>query len=94
MADEDTTHQEQVARLVNFYGLDLVRGAKMLENCPTGRRGRYLVFGHDSYYPGGGLSDVYFDTDSLDDAKEAAGKMRNETVYIYDRIDDVETEVR
>ena len=31
---------------------------------------RYLMFGFDTYYPGGGMNDFLFDFDNVDEMKE------------------------
>jgi hypothetical protein len=48
---------------------------------------RYWIFGIDLYYPCGGLSDVQYTTDSIEDAKKQASFMSGDTPseeYTYD----------
>lgn len=49
---------------------------------------RYLVFAHDQYYPGGGLSDVEFETDNLIIACEKCDRFSKcfDNVYVFDCI--------
>jgi len=56
---------------------------------------RYLLFAYDTYYPGGGLSDLKASFDTIDEAVEKARRnYYNRDFYsLYDRIDGVDIDL-
>lgn len=51
---------------------------------------RYLVFTYDTYYPGGGMSDMEASFDTIQEAVEFFNKRKYDHGEIYDRIEGVE----
>lgn len=48
---------------------------------------RFLVFGFDAYYPSGGLRDLEFSFDTLEDASNNLDKVEYQYIQIYDRLE-------
>lgn len=47
---------------------------------------RYWVFGIDQYYPVGGLSDITFSSDSIEEAIEHAKTDTSDSVSVFDSV--------
>ena len=50
---------------------------------------RFLVFGYDTYYPSGGMRDLEFSFDTVEEAINNLYMVEYSHVTIYDRIDGV-----
>jgi hypothetical protein len=50
---------------------------------------RFLVFGFDPYYPTGGMRDLEFSFDTLQEASANLDKVEYQHIQIYDRIEGV-----
>ena len=50
---------------------------------------RYWVFGIDQYYPVGGLNDIVFTSDSIEEATERAKTDTSESVSVFDSVEKV-----
>lgn len=48
---------------------------------------RYWVFGIDQYYPVGGLNDITFSSDSIEEAIEHAKTDTSESVSVFDSVE-------
>ena len=46
---------------------------------------KYIIFGYDDYYPGGGLNDIIWQKDSLEEAIKFAKRERYSNIQIVDR---------
>lgn len=54
---------------------------------------RYLLFGYETYYPTGGLSDLVGSFDTALEAVEEARKMKHDYYELYDRVMGIELNI-
>lgn len=54
---------------------------------------RYILFGYDKYYPGGGMEDIIGSFDTVDDAKKAIKEDDSDKYDLLDTVDRVKVEV-
>ena len=50
---------------------------------------RFLVFGYDTYYPGGGLSDCFGSFDTIEEAINAINNDKSDYHDVFDRIEGI-----
>ena len=53
---------------------------------------RYLMFGFDTYYPGGGMNDFIFDFDTVDEMKKEIKKINKNKHWEFQNYNAIDTE--
>lgn len=55
----------------------------------TKKRKRFLVFSCVCYYPSGGMQDIVFESDDMEEAINHAKELSGDVVEVFDRVEGV-----